>query len=326
MISMKKIAEELGVSRTTVSFVLNGRQDVMRISPELSEKIRTAAARLGYVRNELANSIVNGRSRSVALVALLEDFVMPNVDGFCAAAAKYGYSVRIISAAARNINDTLMSALSYRVEGIYAVNIPRENWKLIRPDFYRYRIPVIGLDDASNEAIFDFVRSAEAAVDYLLDRGHRKIVCFTDKSGDVRRLEEGYRNVMLRNHLKPKYFRFKSDYRTGKMGEYDELLDAKPEAVFCVSNFFAYDLLRFLYSREFFVPKTFSVISFGRSGISCASPPLTSVDDMRYECGWRAFEDIYREIEPESLPGHTPKPFIGKLFIRKSVADRSASA
>ena len=51
MISMKEIAAEAGVSRTTVSFVLNGRYERdLKISTEVVEKVKRTAEKLGYVR------------------------------------------------------------------------------------------------------------------------------------------------------------------------------------------------------------------------------------------------------------------------------------
>ena len=61
MISMKEIAAEAGVSRTTVSFVLNGRHERdLKISTEVVEMVKRTAEKLGYVRNELVQSLVKG--------------------------------------------------------------------------------------------------------------------------------------------------------------------------------------------------------------------------------------------------------------------------
>ena len=47
-VSMKQIAEQLTVSLGTVSLVLNGRGDEMRISAETQELILDTAKKLGY--------------------------------------------------------------------------------------------------------------------------------------------------------------------------------------------------------------------------------------------------------------------------------------
>ena len=52
MITIKDIAREVGVSHPTVSLVLNEKAKQARISDEMCFKIREAAKRLGYTRNE----------------------------------------------------------------------------------------------------------------------------------------------------------------------------------------------------------------------------------------------------------------------------------
>ena len=47
-VQLGEIARQLGISRSTVSFVLNGRGDEMRISKETQEKIRRTAKKINY--------------------------------------------------------------------------------------------------------------------------------------------------------------------------------------------------------------------------------------------------------------------------------------
>ena len=54
-VSMKQIAEQLSVSLGTVSLVLNGRGDEMRISAETQKLILDTAKKLGYpLRKQMA--------------------------------------------------------------------------------------------------------------------------------------------------------------------------------------------------------------------------------------------------------------------------------
>lgn len=67
-ISLKTIANELGVSSATVSLVLNGKDKNGRVSKELSRKILDKAAELNYVPNTLAKSLKDGKSRTIGLI------------------------------------------------------------------------------------------------------------------------------------------------------------------------------------------------------------------------------------------------------------------
>src|SRR6476659_565791 len=61
------VATEAGVSRTTVSFVLNGRTDV-KIPDDTRRRVMQAAERLGYVPHAPARQLAGGRSHIIALV------------------------------------------------------------------------------------------------------------------------------------------------------------------------------------------------------------------------------------------------------------------
>jgi LacI family transcriptional regulator len=67
-ISMQSIANEVGVARSTVSFVLNGKEKEGRISAEVAKKIRITAQKMNYQVNELARSLRTGHSNTIALV------------------------------------------------------------------------------------------------------------------------------------------------------------------------------------------------------------------------------------------------------------------
>ncbi|MBK3519122.1 LacI family DNA-binding transcriptional regulator [Carboxylicivirga marina] len=66
--SIKIIAEQSGVSKTTVSFVLNGRGDEKNISADTQKRVLDTALRLNYQPNHLARSLSTGRSYTIGFV------------------------------------------------------------------------------------------------------------------------------------------------------------------------------------------------------------------------------------------------------------------
>ena len=67
-VSLKRIADELGVSTATVSLVLNGKDKNGRVSRETAKKILDKAAELNYIPNTLAKGLKMGRSRTIGLI------------------------------------------------------------------------------------------------------------------------------------------------------------------------------------------------------------------------------------------------------------------
>lgn len=70
-VTLREVAERAGVSRSAVSFVMNGRTD-QRLSEDVFDRVRRAADELGYRPNITAQTLRTGRSGTVALVS---DFV-----------------------------------------------------------------------------------------------------------------------------------------------------------------------------------------------------------------------------------------------------------
>ena len=65
---MKSLAEELGLSRSTVSFVLNGEAEKRRIPPETAQRIRDRAAELAFQPDFFARALNTRRTGSIGLV------------------------------------------------------------------------------------------------------------------------------------------------------------------------------------------------------------------------------------------------------------------
>lgn len=319
MISMKEIANKAGVSRTTVSFVLNGRykQD-MKISDEVVNRVLSTADSLGYVKNELVQSVVTGKSRVIAVISEFHEIMMPVVRGCVEEAAKYGYLIELIPLEG-DVNRALMTALKYRAEGIFACDLSDNAINEIDPKFFNMGIPSIGLKHNTGRMSFDQVRSAELAVEHLAALGHRKIICFGMNGNIPEQRIEGYFQVMSRHRLEPLVFKTPRSNIKEQDLVIARIIESQPDAVFCVNDPLAMYLLNGLYKRRLFVPETFSVAGFGNISASyLSSPPLTTVSEPYYETGRCVFQRILNLIKTGNESA--PNPFIGELIIRESTA------
>ncbi len=74
-LSIVDIANHLNVSKTTVSFVLNGRAKEKRISEELVARVLKFVEEVGYKPNSLAKSLRTGKSHTIGL--MVEDISNP---------------------------------------------------------------------------------------------------------------------------------------------------------------------------------------------------------------------------------------------------------
>lgn len=67
-LSINDIANELGIAKSTVSFVLNGKAKEKRISDELADKVLKFVAESGYQRSHLAQSLSTGKTKMICLL------------------------------------------------------------------------------------------------------------------------------------------------------------------------------------------------------------------------------------------------------------------
>ena len=118
------VAKRAGVSQSAVSRVFTPGASA---SPATAEKVRQAAAELGYRPNVLARAMVSGRSRIIGLVvAYLDNYFYPEaLEKLSNALQAEGYHVLVFMASqtADHIDDVIEEILDYQVDGIIAASV-----------------------------------------------------------------------------------------------------------------------------------------------------------------------------------------------------------
>jgi LacI family transcriptional regulator len=204
-VSIKDIAKELGVSTTTVSFVLNGKAKEKRISNALQDRIIQTARRHNYRPNQVARGLRTGRSNTLGLI--VEDISNP----FFAQLARYveheadmaGYTVMFCSTEnddEKGVN--LLYMLRHRqIDGFIIIPTPgmrKEVESLIREEK-----PVVLVDryfpelDTCHVTIDNYM-GAYQATSLLLQKGFQRIGLVTIDSAQVQMAEreKGYHKAL----------------------------------------------------------------------------------------------------------------------------------
>ena len=119
--TMEDVARAAGVSRTTVSFVLNNR-DGARIAPETRERVHQVAVELGYRPHGGARALASRRSSLIGLVSeiVTSPFGAATIRGIQDTVRRAGYTLFIVptSTEAEMDSDAFETLLKSRVEGI----------------------------------------------------------------------------------------------------------------------------------------------------------------------------------------------------------------
>jgi DNA-binding LacI/PurR family transcriptional regulator len=290
--TLEEVAELAGVSRATVSRVINGSP---RVSPDARRAVEQAAARLGYVPNRAARSLVTRRSDSIGLVIpeptslLFGDPFFPRlVRGVSEALAPRELQLVLFMPQSSRDEARLERYLAAgHVDGVLLVSL--HGLDPLPVHLAERGIPVVlGLRPLSSADLsyvdVDNERGATQAVQHLVSHGREAIATVAgpqDMSPGVDRLV-GYQRALLAagRQPDPDLIAVGDFTYDGALAATHELLDRRPalDAVFVASDPMALGVMSALRARGRRVPEDVAVVGFDDSVLALTTdPPLTSV-------------------------------------------------
>jgi LacI family transcriptional regulator len=183
VVTLRDVARRAGVSIPTVSRVLAGKADSIRIGKACQERVRRAADRLGFYPNAAARTVRTGRFGSVALLMPRETAwgpLMPQLlEGLRDGLEEFDSHLLIARLPDRKLTDAdyvprILRELT--ADGLlinYVTNTPPDLATLIR----RYRLPSVWINvKRSFDCVYpDDYAGGRRAVQHLLDLGHRRL-------------------------------------------------------------------------------------------------------------------------------------------------------
>ncbi len=193
------VARLAGVSRTAVSFVLNGRAEG-NIAPATAERVRAAAEELGYTPDRVAQSLRLQRTHVVGLVTdsiASSPFAGRILSGAVDRAADSGYVLVLFDSQGRQEREqeAVEEFSRRRVDGlVYAAMAVREVTSLPATQLPLVLANCFDTSGAHTSVVPDNVTAGGEAARHLLGLGHRRIVMLGGP-GDVAGVQrsEGYR-------------------------------------------------------------------------------------------------------------------------------------
>lgn len=189
-VTVKDIAQAAGVSITTVSLVLSGRE--CRISMETRERVQKIARELDYQPNHLARSLVTRKSQTIGLIIpdISNLFFSELAKGVEIEAQRREYNIIFSNSNEDGSADikNLRILLNKSVDGLIIVPSIKERELSLISEFSRilsgHKLPVVIVDRMLPGIECDFVtldnrEGGYIATKHLLELGHRRIGCIT---------------------------------------------------------------------------------------------------------------------------------------------------
>lgn len=315
--TLEEVASRAGVSRATVSRVVNGSTTV---DPRLREVVSRAVAELGYVPNQAARTLMTSRTDTIALVASEPDarvfgdpFFSGIVRGVGQELAPSGLQLMLLMAQSYDDLARIERYLvSRHVDGVLLISehghdvLPRALEKAGMP-------LVIGGRPLDNENSYayvdnDNVGGAAAAARYLAAQGRSRIATIAgplDMSAGADRLEGFKRGVGRRFRAgRVEYGDFTQESGTAAVAR---LLDKAPDldAIFVASDLMALGALAYLRRAGRRVPDDVAVIGFDDIAMAAvADPPLTTMRQRTVDQGRLMVRLLLARHRPELLVEH----------------------
>lgn len=331
-VSISSIAKELGISPTTVSFVLNGQGKEKRISEKLALQVTELAEKLGYRPNSLARSFRTGRTNIIGL--LVED--MSNA--FFSTIARlieeksYQNGYKIIYSSTENdtakTKELLAMYAQWHVDGY--ILVPPQGVEDDINMLIESGKPVVQLDRYLSAAKTDAVtinnlQSACQATAHLIDCGFKNIALVTIASsqhqmndrllGYEKALSEaGYPGHILRvNKAASPEEQMISFFREKK----------EIDAVFFATNYLCVSGLRSIKRLGLDIPGDIGVVSFDDHELfELYSPSLTAVAQPLEQLAQSTIDILLNRLKSRQPSGDFNRIVLEASFIIRNSSQR----
>lgn len=330
------VAARAGVSRATVSMVLNGRIEGT-VAPATRDRVLAAAEELGYARSAIAVSLRDRRTRTIGVVTD-EISTSPWAGRMIRAAAQEAaardHMVITVDLSLRgsSVEEAMRMLAEREVDGLIHATMGHTE---VAPAATTFGLPLVLLNcrarggDGGGAPAFvpDDRGGAERAVRRLLDVGHRRITMLSggDEQVAARDRERGFRDAIetcgdpVRAEVVDTGWQMDDGYRVTAR------LLARPDpptALFCIRDRVAAGAIQAAARAGIDVPGELSVIGFDDEDFfaEALTPPLTTIALPHEEMGVAAIRALLDELEGssprrEERPTVVPCPLVERATV-----------
>lgn len=294
-ITIKDIAEELGLSTATVSNVIHGK--TKKISDETVKRVQSVIEEKQYIPSMAGILLARNSSKIIGVFVndhekyeghTLDDvFIASSLNHLSSEIEKHGLFMMVKKA--KNPEEVLQFASMWNMDGVVMMGFCRQDYTCLRS---RMRIPFVVYDG--------YCRDPERIVNITLDHfdggrqvgrlfacaGHKRALCLADNNEGVdRERVEGFRQGF--GAERTRFWQIpmqKAERQTFYLQRLKQLLQVS--AVFAVSDVYAVELMQFLQQNGVSIPGQISVAGF--DGIPLGEMVFPSLTTVRQDNALRA--------------------------------------
>lgn len=332
MVTIKDIADLAGVSKTTVSKVLNNKDD--KISDITRQKILNIVKEKNYRPNKMAQSLVTKKTKTIGIIIpdIRNPFFTDIVRGAEDKAVKEGYNI-ILCNTDENVEKEIkaFNTLSEKmVDGI--IFAPSSKIDLNSKEYSLSTKPIVLVDkklDIKNLKGIVSLDNEEGTfleVNYLVENKHKKILYLSGPLNEIARDRlKGYKKALKEANIE-------YDENLVIQGEYSldwgyeiikSLKDINFTAICAANDLIAIGAIKALKERNLQIPKDISVVGFDDiQTSSIIEPQLTTINQNSYDMGYESANILIKNLEKKEVSDIEKMIFKPKLIIRSSTCQK----
>ncbi|MEY9951908.1 LacI family DNA-binding transcriptional regulator [Leifsonia sp. EB34] len=327
--TLEAVAARAGVSRATVSRVVNGST---RVTPEVVEAVTRAISDLNYVPNRAARSLASRRTQVIALVVpestakvFADPFFASIVQGVALSLADTEYTLNMVISSETNPDKTRRYLMGGNVDGALVVSHHSGDHSYAQ---LGSTLPIVfggrPVSEAQHESYFvdvDNVAGSAAAAEHLIARGRRNIALITGPQDMPAGLDRytGWRRTLEAHgldHTLVEYGDFSPSSGTEAMRRL--LATGRPiDGLFAANDQMAAGAYSAIHEAGLSIPGDIAVVGFDDDNFGLtATPPLTTVHQPSIGLGQAMARVLVRRLAGEPVDRVTLLPT--ELVIRQS--------
>lgn len=333
-VTIMDLANELGISKSTVSRALRGHSD---IHSETRKMVLELAQKLEYEPNPLASGLLKSRTNTIGIIVpeFRHYFYPAFIIGVQSVLSKAGYNVMICQSDECYETEVanVKALMSSRVDGfLVSVSSQTNNFDHFRTTI-RKGIPLVFFNRVCPEldtpqVVVDDYHGAFVAVEHLIEQGYKSIAHLGGPSSLQlsKNRKQGYLDALEKHKLKidPKLI-IEFDLTDEKARIYaTHLLNLPnpPDAIFAINDPTAIKIMILAKNKGIKIPEELGVVGFSNDPISLiVEPQLTTISQPIEEMGKLSASILIKALQ-EKVITNDRHQLLTKLIVRGSSVRR----
>ena len=328
--NITNIAKQAGVSKSTVSRVLNNHQYVRE---DTRKKILKVMSELDFQPNTQARNMVVGKTRTIGILIpnMTSSFYIEILEGVLDSTSNNEYSFLVYKS--EDKDESLLQKVFHhgRIDGIIAITARFREQSFV--ETFNNKLPFVLINHRNTEidapyVCFDNFKGGYMATEFLINLGHKRIGCFTGRlnhqstkdryCGYVKAMEDAGLPIE-QSYVRSKGVHFENSV-LGTLTEWHEQ-NKIPTSIFAYNDLTAIEITSILRDFGLKVPNDVSVIGFDDIKLAELNrPPLTTIQQSMKLIGIKGAQMLFSLIE--GVPLHDQQVSLEPKIIVRETCDK----